>query len=619
MKQFSHIFKYFLFWLFVFTIERITFFIYHAEKISRTSKIDKLKAFIYGSRLDLSISSYIILVPLLLLIINLFYSNKNRLNKFINSYTVVLFILISILGVIDLSIYSEWGSKLNSRAIEFLIFSPGEALASSASSPVLQSTFIAIGKIIVYLLLYYRIFKYQHIEINKIWKESIAIIIYFLISIIMLRGGLQLAPINQSSVYYSNNLALNHTALNTTWNLMHSVLENHFSTKNPYIRMSDQEAKSIIDSLYQHKNKNEKFDTILKSERPNIVFIVLESFTSDVVQAFGGAKGVSNEISKLTNEGLAFQNIYASGDRTDKGMIAIMSGFPTQAVRSIMSQPEKFEKLPSITKTLKSHQYTTAFYYGGESEFANFRSYLMSASVDRIVDKRDFRKEQMNSKWGAHDGYLFDKALKDLGTLKEPFMGTILTLSSHEPFEVPIETPFKGKDLPSQFKKAAYYTDQCVGKFIRDAQKEPWYKNTLFIIVADHGHRLPREYRTAYYTRKYRIPLIFYGEVLNENYQHKKIDKIGSQTDIASTLLKQLNISDTAYKWSNNLLDLNSHPFAFYTYDDGFGWIDDDVKICLDNVSQRVLFINSNDLTKSKKKKIGQAYLQEVFNEYLSY
>ncbi len=617
MKQFSYLLKYLIFWLFVFTIERITFFIYHSDKISLTSKVEKLYSFIYGFRLDVSMSAYFLILPIVLLILNLFLSNKRILNKSINTYTVILFIIIAILGVIDLNIYSEWGSKLNSRAIEFLIFSPGEALASSASSPIATSTYIALLKIGIYFLLYYRIFKFQFVEISIKWKESIAILFYLIVSIVMLRGGLQLAPINQSTVYYSNHLALNHTALNTTWNLMHSVLENHFSVKNPYIRMSDDEARAIVDSLYH--NPDEDFDQILTTARPNIVYIVLESFTSDVVEAFGGAKGVSNEINKLANEGLAFQNIFASGDRTDKGMIAIMSSFPTQAVRTIMSQPEKFEKLPSITKTLKAYNYSTAFYYGGESEFANFRSYLMSAHVDRIVDKRDFNKDQMNSKWGAHDGHLFDKALKDIGTLKEPFMSTILTLSSHEPFEVPIETPYKGKDLPSQFKKAAYYTDRCVGEFIRAAAKEPWYKNTLFVIVADHGHRLPRAYRTAYYVRKFRIPLIFYGEVLKPEYRKKQIDKIGSQTDITSTILHQLAIPDTAYKWSNNLLDKNSNAFAFYTYDDGFGWIDDDVRICLDNISQKVLFINSNDLSKSKKKKIGQAYLQEVFKEYLEY
>ena len=165
----------------------------------------------------------------------------------------------------------------------------------------------------------------------------------------------------------------------------------------------------------------------------------------------------------------------------------------------------------------------------------------------------------------------------------------------------------------------SYYTDQCVGQFMKAASKQSWYKNTLFVIVADHGHRLPRLYTSAHYVGKYRIPLIFYGEVLQPNYHKKQINTIGSQTDIASTLLSQLNISDSAFRWSNNLLNPNRNEFAFYSFDDGFGWIDDDVRICYDNVSKNIVFFNSNDLSKRKKIKIGQAYLQEVFNEYLAY
>lgn len=616
MKQIGSFLKYILFWLFVFLIERITFFVYHFDKIKSDTFNDYILLFIKGIRLDLSMIGYFLLIPILLLIPNLFISNKKILNKIIQIYSLILLSIVLILGIIDLNIYSEWGTKINSRAIEFLILSPGEAMASSASSPLLSSLIIIV---IQFIACYYVFKKNIRLEYHKenIITQILIIPIIAFISVMMLRGGLQLAPINQSAVYFSNKNSVNHAALNTEWNLMHSVIENHFSTDNPYIFMDDKEAQQIVDSLYSINNIS--FDKILTNNRPNIVFIILESFTSDVVESFGGEKNVSPFIHKYSTSGLLFSNIYASGDRTDKGMIAILSAFPTQAVRTIIQQPDKFEKLPSITKTLKAEGYSSAFYYGGESEFANFKSYLISSQFDKIIDKNDFNSNQMNSKWGAHDGFLFDKALEDMGTLKEPFISTILTLSSHEPFEVPIPNKFLGDDLPSKFRKAANYTDLCFGEFMAKAEKQNWYKNTLFVVVADHGHRLPKEYDNAYDYRKYRIPLFLYGNVINNKFNSKNIDKIGSQTDIASTILNQIDISDTSFHWSNNLIDYSSTGFAFYSYDNGIGWIDEENIINVDNVRKEIIYQKSNNVNTIQKKKVAQAYMQSVFKTYLNY
>jgi phosphoglycerol transferase MdoB-like AlkP superfamily enzyme len=198
-------------------------------------------------------------------------------------------------------------------------------------------------------------------------------------------------------------------------------------------------------------------------------------------------------------------------------------------------------------------------------------------------------------------------------------MSTILTLSSHEPFEVPIPNKFIGDDLPSKFRKAANYTDLSFGEFMAKAEKEKWFKNTLFVVVADHGHRLPKEYDNAYDHRKFRIPLFFYGEVINKKYNGTVVNKIGSQTDIASTLLNQINISDTAFHWSTNLLDKSKEGFAFYSYDNGIGWVDEQNTINVDNVRKELIYQKTESLKIQQKKKIAQAYMQCVFKTYLNY
>lgn len=618
MKQSLIFLKYILFWMLVFSIQRLLFFINYFERFKEIKITEELWIFVKGLRLDLSMTGYFLLIPIVIFIISiLFKKSTNPLKKTIHYYTYTLLFIVILLGIIDLSIYKEWGSKLNSRAVEFLILSPGEAFASSSSSPVFLSTVLFISQFVLFIFIYKKYFSFDFDVKSHLLIKIISVPVFAFLSVMMLRGGLQLAPINQSAAYFSKEPIVNHASLNTEWNLMHSVIENHFSNDNPYVFMDEADASKIVDSLYSTSKTDSS--SILKTQRPNIVFIILESYTSDVIEYFGGEKAVAPTLSKLASEGLSFSNIYASGDRTDKGMIAILSGFPTQAVRTIIQQPDKFEKLPAIPKTLGKNGYNTSFYYGGESEFANFKSYLIASGIEKIIDKNNFESNQMNSKWGAHDGYLFEKAIKEIPSLKEPFISVLLTLSSHEPFEIPVNSPYTGDDLPSKFRKAAHYTDQCISDFMSKAKKEDWYKNTLFVIVADHGHRLPKEYETAYDVRKFRIPLILFGDVIKEQYKSKNITKIGSQTDIAATLLHQLNIRENEYEWSKNLLDEHSNDFAFYTYDNGLGWIDNKQQITMDNVTKVITSRSNIDSNENIRVNTAKAYLQKVFSRYLAY
>ncbi len=619
-KQLFLLLKLFLFWISFFVLQRAIFIAFHFDSIREQGFYELLKTFRYGFNLDLSVSSYLMGFPLLLFFISCFSPIANTaFRKIVSIYHLILLVLISLLTIIDFNLYEEWGSKLNSRAIEFLILSPGEALASSASSPILLSMLIfGINLSLAYIVLIKWVqFDYTPFKFS-VWNLFAVPAITFL-AIIGLRGGVQLAPINQSAVYFSNKPILNHTALNTEWNLLHSFIENNFSSGNPYITLDQSEAEEIVKALYP---ASEDSTSILTVKHPNVVCIILESFTADVVEAFGGEADVSPFLSAIAREGLRFSNAYASGDRTDKGLIAILSGYPTQASRSIIQQPDKFEKLPSLVQAFNEHQYHSSFVYGGESEFANIKSYLRAAGIEKIIDKNDFPKEQMNSKWGAHDGYVFDKQLEILKNQAQPFFSVLLTLSSHEPFEVPIKSRFQGDDLPGKFRKAANYTDLSLGEYFAKAKQEEWYDNTLFIIVADHGHRLPKEYNDAYDPRKFHIPLIFYGEVLRPAYRGKQIDRIVSQTDIASTLLRQLYFDSEKFKWSKNMLDDSLPEFAFYSFDNGFGWISSKKsKFAFDNVSKEVIYkdISSGDSLNTYNLNNGKAYMQCVFESYLNY
>jgi phosphoglycerol transferase MdoB-like AlkP superfamily enzyme len=299
-----------------------------------------------------------------------------------------------------------------------------------------------------------------------------------------------------------------------------------------------------------------------------------------------------------------------------------LSSFPSQATRSVIRENLKQVKLPSIAQQFKKINYHTSFYYGGESEFFGLKSYLLSHSYDKIIDKNAFEKKNFNSKWGAHDNFLFEKHINDMRTVQTPFFTTVLTLSNHEPFEIPIPSKYKGNDLSTLFRNTAYYTDLTLGNYFKEARKQAWYDNTLFVIVADHGHRLPRQQFEIWDYRRHRIPLILYGNVLKDEYRGIKNDIYGSQTDIAQTLYNQFNINVAPSLWSNDLLRSNRKDgYAFFDWDNGFGLVGDGFSLSYNEDAKRIIEFKSQEksINKDTKLNFAKAYMQKVFSEYLSF
>jgi phosphoglycerol transferase MdoB-like AlkP superfamily enzyme len=434
------------------------------------------------------------------------------------------------------------------------------------------------------------------------------------LTFLSVRGGWQLAPISQSMAYFSSKPILNHAAVNTSWNLAQDFANNLAGNSGDFHYLPESQVDSIL-HVYQSGDSLARTE-ILSTKRPNVVFIILESFTADVVESLGGEPGISAELGLLMRQGVSFSNVYASGDRTDKGLIAVMSAFPAQATNSIISETDKQEHLPSVAQVFKEQGYETAFMYGGESEFFGFKPYVLSHGFDHSTDKHAFAPEDQNSKWGAHDGVVFKRFKKQLGQLSQPFFATMLTLSNHEPFEIP-ETPrFPGSDLPNRFRSTAFYTDKSLGAFIRSACKAPWFKNTLFVIVADHGHRLPKEKYAISESQRFHIPLVLFGDVIKPEFRGKQVSMFGSQTDIAKTVLGQVGLDGNRFAFSQDLFA--THPdrgYAFFDWDNGFGVISKDGFTSYDNIGKRVIKQEGSKTLLT----FGQAYMQKVFATYMSY
>ncbi|MEJ2905778.1 LTA synthase family protein [Pedobacter panaciterrae] len=576
-----------------------------------------MASFYHALKLDLSMTAYILVIPLFSYIYWLLNGRKVVELKWLTIYNKILIILFSIISVVNFNIYREWGSKINAKAVGFAISTPNEALASSASSPIgLTLSLLVLLIVIGFILQRWVVLRKLSFKASPIWLRGIAVIILVFLNFLLIRGGLGGSPINQSMAYFSKEQVLNHAAVNTEWNLLSSALAARMTKNNPYNYLSKQAADANIKELYTPAK--DTTINILTTKRPNVVLVIIESFTADLTKTLGNEDGITPNFDTLIHKGVLFSNIYSSGSRTDKGLVATLAGFPTLAAGSIVKWPEKMQKIPGISQPFFKNGYQTSFFYGGESEFDNYKAFILSHNYQKLIDKNNFKGGKV-TKWGQFDEAVFDRQIEDLNKEKQPFFSTLLTLTNHEPYALPGNYKFGQADNVTKFKSTAHYTDSCINAYLNNAKKESWYKNTLFVFIADHGHLLPKNSHEIYVPQRYHVPLLFYGDVIKDECKGKKFEDVGSQADVAATILGQLDISAKEFVWSKNLLNPYAKHFAFFSWDNGMGFIDNQQCVTFDNVGKTILY-NSNPKDKDltlKTLNTAKSYLQNVYQQFI--
>lgn len=527
-------------------------------------------------------------------------------------YTGVLLFIQLLLVIIDSESFKAWGTRIDSTPLKYLS-TPKEVWASISHLPII---FILIGFIVVYLLFFWLFSKVLSRSIplladnNHRFIQVLLILLFSAALIIPIRGGFQLSPLNQSSVYFCSNQYANNAAVNACWNFMYSALQINKLNGNFYKYMKDEEADAIVKSLFYDEKRTEQVVNDSGLLKPNVIFIVWESFTEKVLNKTVDGKPVIKFFPRLFKEGIYFSNCYSSGDRTDKGISAILSSYPALPKGSIVNYPAKTARLPGLGNIFLKNGYSTQFYYGGEPEFANIKSYLSAQQFQQLITKADFNAADMNSKWGAHDDIVMKRLVQDMSKMKQPFFTTWLTLSSHEPFETPVPAVFNGKDKETKFLNSLHYTDSIVYSFVNELKKMPSWENTIVIISADHGHYLPITGKRA---DDYRIPVLWLGGALTK--QNVVIDKTVNQLDMAESLVQQLHFPVTSFPFGKNVFDSTSTHSAFFTYNDGIGYVTDSSRILYDNAGKRTVFEEGKSDTGHEM--TAKALMQKLYSDFL--
>jgi len=481
------------YWLLYFFALRCFFILYQMPFGNRIAqKTDVLLAIIMGYQLDIATAAILSGIPFLLALVGYIFPIKQW--QKITSYTIIaLLLLYASIAIADAGIYKELATKINIQTISH--FKNPSEIIKTISIP-LQITFVAVVALFV---IPFQIGYKQKIQpllafttpIKTIKKIGIALFLLPIItalSIIIIRGGITNLPISQSVAYFSTSNLANNMAVNPMYNLLQdATVQSQTPNAKEYQFLTQQEAQTHIQEYLQVKK-----DTtipILNTTQPNIVFIILESWSADEVGCLGGIKNATPHFDSLSKEGILCKNAYASAYISDQGVPSILSAFPGLNRIAIISQPDKINKLHSIAEDLQQQGYTSTFIYGGDLVFSNIKGYLIQKQFQNIIDYKTLA-HLPQGQLGVHDEFTFPELLKQCNQSKQPFLNSLFTLSTHMPYDFHRQEAWKGveNDAEQKYSEAIHYADKQIGLFFSQAKKQTWYNNTLFVLVADHSH-----------------------------------------------------------------------------------------------------------------------------------
>ena len=602
-KRLLYLFRYWITLMAIFIVEKPLFMLYASNQKGTLSLRDYLDVMYHALPVDLSCAGYFVVIPLLLIIVSIWWNNF-PLRAIMRFYNIVLAIALALAFVSDAALYPFWGFKLDS-SVFFYLKSPQEAMAS------VSIWFVLVAVLLISLLVWVitKLLNNTYCKPNKVVRV-VPVTLFFVLLMaplfLSMRGGLKESTMNIGKVYYSTNQFLNHSAVNPVFSVLSSISKSDDYSQQ-YNYFAEEKRAELADSLFNVSDSETL--QLLNTDRPNILIVLMEGFGGDFLSSISGLQDVAPNLDSLAMQGVFFSNCYAGSFRTDRGIVCALNGHPGLPSESIMKMPNKSRNLPSLAKKFVEMGYSTDFFYGGDINFTNMQSYLWSNGYQSITADTDFSAaERQTNAWGVNDDITFSALLEKLKNSEDSLWHTtFLTLSSHEPFQVP-SNRFED-DICNSFA----YTDSCIGAFVDSLKQTALWENTLLVLMPDHGFCYPRTgFKSAPHV--HHIPVIWTGGAVK---QPIKIDKLMNQADVAATLLAQMNIDHSDFLFSRNVLsDGYDDRFAFYTFVNGFCYIDSTGTTIYDHTAGKVMQnIGGNEQTAVRREERGKAILQTLYDD----
>ena len=603
-KRIIYIVSYFLLILTLFVSQKPLFMLYNDASEKGALFSDFFRVMGNGMSLDATTAGYLTALPFLLVLVSI-WVKKFPLRKLLLPYYIVAALLSAIVFVVDMGLYPFWGFKLDASIFLYLD-SPKEAMASVSLGFILLRVVAMLLLTAFYAWLMCKVTPRKLEATRKRIGGTLGMLLLGGILFVIIRGGVTESTSNVGQVYFSNNQFLNHSAVNPCFSLLSSMGKSKDFASEFNFFDEEQRAK-LVEGLYPTSD-GDSLTSVLRSNRPNVLLVLMEGFGGAFIEPLGGLPDVAPNLNRLSEEGVFFTNCYANSFRTDRGTVCALSGYLGLPTASVMKIPTKSRTLPAISEELVKAGYNTDFLYGGDINFTNMKSYLLSKGYQHLTADTDFSlAERSSNVWGVNDDITSEWLLEQLKQRTEedaPWFTTYLTLSSHEPFEVPYHR------LEEKIPNAFAYTDECLGKLIDGLKQSPLWEDLLVVCIPDHGFCYPQG-TTDRGGEFSHIPMLWLGGAVKEPM---KIDKIMNQTDMAATLLAQLGLDHSMFPFSRNVLGSDYvYPFAFYSSGSVFVYRDSTGVTAYDIKADCISYEEPSASEERLKK--GKAILQTAYDD----
>lgn len=587
-------------------VQKPLFLAWYAAEAARSGFGEWCRVVWHGLTLDATVAGYVTALPLLAALLSLWVRLPGKVWRWVLTvWFVLVAVLTAAIFAVDIALYEHWGFRLDATLLIYLS-DPKEAMASVDFWLGVRQTLLfalyAGGMIWVYRRIM-RLFDPGPQPGRVALAGTLACVMLAGFDFLAIRGGTGASVANVSKVCFSPTMFLNHAATNPVFSFLASVGDRKdYAQEYPFFDERTLAAK--FDALRGNGPSEGPSERVLTTPRPNVVVVILESFARTVMDETVDGEPVMPHMQRLKGEGVWFENFFANSFRTDRGEVALLSGFPAQTRMSVMKLPAKAATLPSLARSLGREGYRTSFAYGGDLNFTNQAAYLYATGWQELVWQKDLRFDAPVSDWGWDDALMCDwfaDRVIALDAAQEPFLAGMLTLSSHKPFDVPYAK------FADPVLNAMAFSDECVGRMIDRLKASPAWENLLVVLVADHGYPYPR---TLAYNEplRHRIPMIWTGGAVAGP---RTVAEYASQIDLCATLLAQMDVAHDEFEYGKDIFaPAPPRKFAYYTFNDGFGVVDATGAVVWDATSGRTVTATAPELLD-----VGRTLLQRTYED----
>ncbi len=606
MKLIKELFKVYLLFVALFLIGRFFFYLLYFERFNDISFFESLLTFIYGLRMDTIVICIILVIPTIFLAITpkIF---SNFISKFLSIYILFFLLIALFIECASFPFFVQYDLRPNYLFIEYLEY-PQELTSLLFKDYKFQ--FIAVFILIIVTIRIYS--KSKFINFEQVFKQNYISRILILAPILLvlflgIRSSLGHRPVNISDALYSENRVINEITKNSLHSLGYAYYSNKKAENNisKYGKIDIKEAYKVASLAIGINYKDEKkpFYREVKSKldskkQKNLVIFIQESMGAQFT-GFIGKQNFTPNLDNLAQDYLSFTNLYSNGTRSVRGLAALTSGtLPINGIE-VIKRNKSQEDYFTVASLLKPYGYKSSFIYSGEARFDNMKGWYLGNGFDEVIEQKDFTNPIFTSTWGVSDEDLVIKAnekFKSYYENNEKFVSVMFSSSNHMPFELPDGKIEFEKNIPkTSVENAIKYADFAIGKFFELAKKEDYFKDTVFVVIADHNVRVYGDQIVP--IDMFQIPAV----IVSSDIPHQIFTNLTSQADVLATALDLIGIDLSYPILGNSIFKDNKKNINLMIFDEIYAYRKEDkVAILVPNMPIKTYLYTDKKLIEIK-------------------